>query len=59
MKCHEIYFQPLIVGQNQLDLVQTIASVLTLYSEKEKAALLSNIVAVGGGSVVTGLKERL
>lgn len=59
VKCHEIYFQPLIVGQNQLDLVQTIASVLTLYNEKDKAALLSNIVVVGGGSVITGLKERL
>jgi actin-related protein len=49
----------LIVGQNQLDLVQTIASVLTLYNEKEKAALLSNVVVVGGGSTVPGLKERL
>lgn len=59
VKCHEIYFQPLMIGLNQIDLVQTITSVLSVYPTKISAALLANIIVVGGGSVVPGLKERL
>ena len=59
VKCHEIYFQPLMIGLNQIDLVQTITSALSVYPKKIAAALLANIIVVGGGSVVPGLKERL
>ena len=59
VKCNEVYFQPLMIGLSQIDLVQTITSVLSVYPAKIAAALLANIVAVGGGSVVPGLKERL
>ncbi len=59
VRCHEIYFQPLMVGNNQLDLVQTIVAILAPYPPTTVQALLSNIVLVGGGSAVPGLKQRL
>jgi actin-related protein len=42
-----------------MDLVQTISAVLSVYPNKTINALLSNILVVGGGSVIPGLKERL
>lgn len=42
-----------------MDLIQTIASLLSVYPKDTINSLLSNIVVVGGGSVVQGLKERL
>lgn len=59
VRCHEIYFQPLMVGNNQIDLVQTIVALLSPYPTAQASALLANIVLVGGGSVVPGLKQRL
>lgn len=56
VRCHEIYFQPLMVGNNQLDLVQTIVALLAPYPTHTSQALLGNIVLVGGGSAVPGLK---
>jgi actin-related protein len=56
VRCHEIYFQPLMVGNNQLDLVQTIVAILAPYPMPIAQALLGNIVLVGGGSAVPGLK---
>ena len=48
-----------MIGLNQMDLIQTITSLLSVYPDKITASLLSNVVVVGGGSVVPGLKERL
>lgn len=48
-----------MIGLNQMDLVQTITALLSVYPAKVLNALLSNIVVVGGGSVIPGLKQRL
>lgn len=48
-----------MIGNNQLDLIQTIVTTLTPYSNSIVNALLSNVIVVGGGSVVPGLKQRL
>jgi actin-related protein len=48
-----------MVGNNQLDLVQTIVALLAPYPQPTLQALLANIVLVGGGSVVPGLRQRL
>jgi len=54
-----VYFQPLITGLNQIDLIQTITAVLASLPPQVVAVLLGNIVIVGGGSVISGLKERM
>jgi actin-related protein 5 len=59
LKCHEIYFQPLLAGLNQVDLVTTIVRALSLQSPAVAQQLRSNIWVVGGGARVSGLKERL
>lgn len=56
VRCHEIYFQPLMVGNNQLDLVMAIVALLAPYPLPIAQALLRNIILVGGGSAVPGLK---
>lgn len=58
-RCHEIYFQPLMIGVNQIDLVTAISRILANYPIPEADLLRKNIVLVGGGSQVKGLEQRL
>ncbi len=59
IKCQEIYFEPQLIGLNQMDVIETIVSLLPLYGNTTKRDLLKNVVVVGGASKVPGLKERL
>jgi actin-related protein len=58
-RCHEIYFQPLMIGVNQIDIVTAISRILANYPISEADLLRKNIVLVGGGSQVKGLEQRL
>ena len=58
IKCHEIYFEPQLIGLNQMDVIETIVSLLPLYDNNTKRDLLRNVIIVGGASKVPGLKER-
>lgn len=59
VKCHEIYFQPLLIGLNQTDLVTTLARLLENFPPAEADQLRKNILLIGGGSQVPGFSERL
>jgi len=48
-----------MINNNQIDLIQAIVSMLSSYEKDIIKKLLKNIVVVGGGSAVSGLKERL
>jgi actin-related protein len=45
-----------MINNNQMDLIQTIISMLSAYNSDLIKKLLKNIVVVGGGSVIAGLK---
>jgi actin-related protein len=45
-----------MIGINQMDIIETIISILSLYPSAAKADLLKNIVIVGGVSKISGLK---
>ena len=59
VKCHEIYFQPLLIGINQIDIVKAIVRVIQGYPGAVGNQLRNNIIVVGGGAMVQGLQERL
>jgi actin-related protein 5 len=59
IKCHEIYFEPLLIGLNQMNVIETIVSLLPLYDKNTKRDLLKNVIIIGGASKVPGLKERV
>lgn len=59
VKCHEIYFQPLMIGLNQIDLVTAVTQTLAKFSPPHSNNLRNNIILLGGGSEIPGLKERL
>ena len=59
VKCHEIYFQPMMIGLNQVDLITAIVRSIEGFPQNIKEQLRNNIVLVGGGSQVPGLSARL
>lgn len=56
VKCHEIYFEPRLVGCQQAGLIETIVASIEEYSSDTKRQLLNNILVIGGGSQIPGLK---
>lgn len=59
VKCHEIYFDPKIIGISQCSLIETIMLSIAGFDQMVCSALLSNVIVIGGASVVPGLKQRL
>lgn len=59
VKCHEIYFEPRIIGCQQAGIIETIKASLESFSTSAKSELMKNIVLLGGGSTVPGIKQRI
>lgn len=55
----EAYFQPYMLGNDQMSLPDIIALVVARYPPKIRSILLSRILLVSGGCRITGLRERL
>lgn len=58
IKCAEIYFQPTLVGNDQVNLPDCVYSSLRYYDRETQQELLNSVLMVGGGCLLKGLRER-
>lgn len=55
----EAYFQPYLIGNDQMSLPDIVALVLSRYSSEVRNTLLRSILLVSGACNIKGLRERL
>uniref|UniRef100_A0A8C8DU51 Actin-related protein 5 n=1 Tax=Oryzias sinensis TaxID=183150 RepID=A0A8C8DU51_9TELE len=59
LRCPEILFQPSLIGEEQMGLMETLQYVLARYTPEQQEALVSNVFLTGGNIQYPGMKERI
>uniref|UniRef100_A0A3B3Y968 Actin-related protein 5 n=1 Tax=Poecilia mexicana TaxID=48701 RepID=A0A3B3Y968_9TELE len=59
LRCPEILFQPSLIGEDQMGLMETLQYVLARYTPEQQEALVSNVFLTGGNMQHPGMKERV
>ncbi|KAM6977727.1 actin-related protein 5 [Aplochiton taeniatus] len=59
LRCPEILFQPSLIGEDQMGLMETLRLVLARYSSEQQEALVRNVFLTGGNLQYPGMKERV
>uniref|UniRef100_A0A8C6M7C8 Actin-related protein 5 n=1 Tax=Nothobranchius furzeri TaxID=105023 RepID=A0A8C6M7C8_NOTFU len=59
LRCPEILFQPSLIGEDQMGLMETLQYVLARYTPEQQEALVSNVFLTGGNMQYPGMKERV
>lgn len=59
LRCPEILFQPSLIGEDQMGLMETLQYVLARYTPEQQEALVSNVFLTGGNMHYPGIKERV
>uniref|UniRef100_A0A3B3BGU7 Actin-related protein 5 n=1 Tax=Oryzias melastigma TaxID=30732 RepID=A0A3B3BGU7_ORYME len=59
LRCPEILFQPSLIGEEQMGLMETLQYVLARYTPEQQEALVSNVFLTGGNMQYPGMKERI
>ncbi|KAG1929070.1 actin-related protein 5 [Pimephales promelas] len=59
LRAPEILFQPALVGEEQMGLMETLQFVLEQYPPEQQEALVKNVFLTGGNLQYPGLKERV
>ncbi|XP_017273108.1 actin-related protein 5 [Kryptolebias marmoratus] len=59
LRCPEILFQPSLIGEDQMGLMETLQYVLARYTPEQQEALVSHVFLTGGNMQYPGMKERV
>ncbi|XP_067266157.1 actin-related protein 5 [Chanodichthys erythropterus] len=59
LRVPEILFQPSLIGEEQMGLMETLQFVLEQYTAEQQEALVKNVFLTGGNLQYPGLKERV
>ncbi|MEQ2277333.1 Actin- protein 5 [Xenotaenia resolanae] len=59
LRCPEILFQPSLIGEDQMGLMETLQYVLARYTPEQQEALVNNVFLTGGNVQYPGMKERV
>ncbi|XP_037540234.1 actin-related protein 5 isoform X1 [Nematolebias whitei] len=59
LRCPEILFQPSLIGEDQMGLMEALQYVLARYTSEQQEALASNVFLTGGNMQYPGMKERV
>ncbi|XP_067299168.1 actin-related protein 5 [Pseudorasbora parva] len=59
LRVPEILFQPSLIGEEQMGLMETLQFVLEQYPPEQQEALVKNVFLTGGNLQYPGLKERV
>ncbi|XP_034027622.1 actin-related protein 5 isoform X2 [Thalassophryne amazonica] len=59
LRCPEILFQPSLIGEDQMGLIETLQYVLARYTPEQQEVLVSNVFLTGGNMQYPGMKERI
>ncbi|XP_056320618.1 actin-related protein 5 [Danio aesculapii] len=59
LRVPEIIFQPSLIGEEQMGLMETLQFVLEQYSLEQQEALVRNVFLTGGNLQYPGVKERV
>ncbi|RVE70311.1 hypothetical protein OJAV_G00063400 [Oryzias javanicus] len=59
LRCPEILFQPSLIGEEQMGLMETLQYVLGRYTPEQQEALVSNVFLTGGNMQYPGMKQRI
>uniref|UniRef100_A0A671RZR2 Actin-related protein 5 n=1 Tax=Sinocyclocheilus anshuiensis TaxID=1608454 RepID=A0A671RZR2_9TELE len=59
LRVPEILFQPSLIGEEQMGLMETMQFVLEQYPPEQQEALVKNVFLTGGNLQYPGLKERV
>ncbi|XP_013857149.1 actin-related protein 5 [Austrofundulus limnaeus] len=59
LRCPEILFQPSLIGEDQMGLMEALQYVLARYTSEQQEALVSNVFLTGGNMQYPGMKERI
>ncbi|KAL1021417.1 hypothetical protein UPYG_G00013020 [Umbra pygmaea] len=59
LRASEILFQPSLIGEDQMGLMETLQYVLARYSPEQQGALVRNVFLTGGNLQYPGMKERI
>ncbi|XP_028842480.1 actin-related protein 5 [Denticeps clupeoides] len=59
LRAPEVLFQPSLVGEDHMGLVETLNFVLDRYSAEQQRALAENVFLTGGNFLYPGVQERI
>uniref|UniRef100_A0A6Q2WYJ4 Actin-related protein 5 n=1 Tax=Esox lucius TaxID=8010 RepID=A0A6Q2WYJ4_ESOLU len=59
LRVSEILFQPSLIGEDQMGLMETLQYVLARYTPEQQEALSRNVFLTGGNMQYPGMKERI
>ncbi|XP_048874076.1 actin-related protein 5 [Brienomyrus brachyistius] len=59
LRVPEVVFQPSLIGDEQMGLMETLQFVLERYSLEQQEALVRNVFLTGGNMLYPGMKERV
>ncbi|XP_014001045.1 actin-related protein 5 [Salmo salar] len=59
LRVSEILFQPSLIGEDQMGMMETLQYVLARYTPEQQEALARNVFLTGGNLQYPGMKERI
>ncbi|KAL2101971.1 hypothetical protein ACEWY4_003732 [Coilia grayii] len=59
LRAPEIVFQPSMIGEDQMGLIETVQFVLDRYTPEQQGALVENVFLTGGNLLYPGLQDRV
>ncbi|XP_041941850.1 actin-related protein 5 [Alosa sapidissima] len=59
LRAPEVIFQPSMIGEDQMGLMETVQFVLDRYTPEQQGALVENVLLTGGNLMYPGLRDRV